>query len=190
MYHLILLLLILFPATTSGQDVKDSDKLGMAIEYFQSAKYHESLLILNQLDKRYKLNPRFKAYMGICYFHDWDYKNASQCLDDIMEQLNVLAPQEQSVYVFTSAESHFYLNEYEVAIPLYEKMINLCFDNEKADALYRLGFCYMFGQEWEKACEYFDSALSYYTHYGCPQDKKQRMAQLKNLINGCKERIN
>ncbi len=189
MYRFVLWFLLVIPTTTCGQDVKDSDKLGMAIEYFQSAKYHEALLILSKLDKKYKLNPRFKAYMGICYFYEWDYKNAIKCIDSIMDRLSVLAPQEQSVYLFCSAESHFFLNEYDIAIPIYEKMLNVCFDNEKADALYRVGFCYMFREEWENAYESFNSALSYYTHFGCPDDKKQRLAQLRNVINGCKEHI-
>ena len=29
------------------------ERLGMAIEYFQSGKYHESLLIFERLDKEY-----------------------------------------------------------------------------------------------------------------------------------------
>ena len=187
MFPYIIWLLFFIPTTVCGQDLKDSDKLGMAIEYFQSAKYHEALLILNKLDNKYKLNPRFKAYMGVCYFYEWDYKNACRYLDNIMDQLNVLAPQERTVYFFCSAESHFFLGEYNQAIPIYEKMLNVCSDNEKADAFYRLGFCYMYRNEWENAYDYFISALSYYKHFGCANNKRQRLVQIENMINGCKE---
>ena len=52
---------------------KDAELLGKALEYFASQKYHECLLILQGLDKQYRLNPRYKAYLGVCYYYDWDY---------------------------------------------------------------------------------------------------------------------
>ena len=61
----------------SAQKSKDAEELGKALEYFTSAKYHEALLIFQRLDKEYKLNERFKAYIGLCYYHDWDYVAAA-----------------------------------------------------------------------------------------------------------------
>ena len=72
-----------------------------ALEYFTSAKYHEALLIFQRLDKEYKLNERFKAYIGLCYYHDWDYETAAKYLEDAMPKLEVFAPHERSVYYYT-----------------------------------------------------------------------------------------
>jgi len=185
----ILLTSITFcPSRMAAQEQKDSEKLGMAIDYFQSGKYHEAMLILAKLDTKYKLNPRFKAYLGVCYYYEWDYRNACKCFEGVIDRLEALSPQELSVYLFCLAESHFALEEYDLAIPIYEKMTNVCHDNEKADAFYRLGFCYMQRTDWRSAYDYFDSALSYYRHFGCSKDKEQRINQIKNMMQGCKDR--
>ena len=68
-----LLLFLTCSVSASAQKSKDAEELGKALEYFTSAKYHEALLIFQRLDKEYKLNERFKAYIGLCYYHDWDY---------------------------------------------------------------------------------------------------------------------
>ena len=40
-------LMVLCPSQAAAQQkATDADRLGMALEYFQSAKYHEALLIL------------------------------------------------------------------------------------------------------------------------------------------------
>ena len=101
----------------------DSEMLERALDYFAGEKYHEALLLLNRLDKKYNLNPRFRAYIGVCYFHEADYKEACRYLDDTMSRLEVYSPGERSVYYNVAAESHFMLNEYEKAIPLYEKKL-------------------------------------------------------------------
>ncbi|MGN0068394.1 MAG: tetratricopeptide repeat protein [Prevotella sp.] len=163
----------------------DSEQLSKAIEYFQSGKYHEAMLILQPLDSRYKLNPRFRAYLGVCCYYEWDYENATRYLDESLGYLDVFAPHEQSIYYYCDAESHFQLEAFEKAIPLYERVVNVCYDNEKADVFFRLGFCYMSMRQWETAQEYFESAQAYYVQFGCPDDKLPRMEQLKKMIAGC-----
>lgn len=64
------------PKRSNPQQAKDAEQLGKALEYFASQKYHECLLILQGLDKQYRLNPRYKAYLGVCYYYEWDYENA------------------------------------------------------------------------------------------------------------------
>ena len=57
-----------------GQTVNgmpDKEQLTIALEYFSSGKYIEARNILTRLDKRYKLNPRFKAYIGLCFYYTW-----------------------------------------------------------------------------------------------------------------------
>lgn len=156
----------------------------MAIEYFQSGKYHEALLLFQRLDKQYRLNPRFRAYIGVCYYYEWDYKRCCQYLDTLMEKLEVFAPHERAVYYFTDAESHFQLGEYGKAAPLYEQMLTVCFDNEKPECLYRLGFCYLFAHDEETALEYFHSALAYYERYRNTPEAQPRIEQLKKMAAG------
>ncbi len=67
-----------------ASEISDKDRLGMALEYFQSGKYHEAILLFGKLDKGYRLNPRFKAYMGVCYFYETDYPNACKCFNEAM----------------------------------------------------------------------------------------------------------
>lgn len=63
---LAMLLSTALPIRAQQQD-PDPVLLDKAIEYFTSAKYHEALLIFQRLDKQYKLNERFRAYIGLCY---------------------------------------------------------------------------------------------------------------------------
>ena len=146
---------ILLAATLSlpfmAQPSDDSERLGMAIEYFQSGKYHEALLLFEQLDKAYTLNPRYHGYMGVCYYYEWEYEEACKYLDEAMPQLEVFAPHERSVYYYVAGESHFQLKQYAAAIPYFEKALTVCFENEKGDIHYRLGMCHMFAEEWQPA---------------------------------------
>ena len=149
--HLCCLLVFLcLPVLSVSAQTSDPDpvQLDKAVTYFNSGKYHEALLIFQQLDKRYKLNDRFRAYIGLCYYNEWEYKNATNYLDEVASRLVVLAPHERSVYYFANAESHFQLQEYKVAIPFYEQALTVCYDSEKGEIYYRLGLCYMFGEEW------------------------------------------
>lgn len=187
---LLMLMMMLRPTGAKSQtasSMPDKDQLSIALEYFGSAKYREALNILSRLDKKYKLNPRFKAYIGVCHYYEWNYRQACQYLDSVMTDIEVYAPHERSVYYFSDAESHFNLAEYDKAIPLYEKMLNVCFDKEKGDAYFRLGFCYMQKEEWQNALDSLCSALLYYEKFGYPEDKQARVIQIQNMIKGIKK---
>lgn len=122
----------LFPACRLfAQRSQDAEQLGRAIEYFSSAKYHEALLILDRLNKQYTLNPRYLAYLGVCHYYEWNYAEAIQYLDKAIPQLSAFSPHERSFYYWSNAESHFLLGRYDEAIPLYEKMLNLCYEMRK-----------------------------------------------------------
>ena len=171
-----------------GDAGTDTRKLGMALDYFAGGKYHEALMMFLKLDKKYKLNPRFKAYIGICHYHEWNYEEACRYLDEAIPELDAFSPSERSVYYSAAAESHFELAEYNKAIPLYERLLLVCRNNEKGDALFRLGFCYMFKEDWTNASGYFRSALVYYTHF--PRtDRASRISQLENMIKGCEAQL-
>lgn len=164
--------------------------LDKAVAYFNSEKYHEALLIFQQLDKRYKLNDRFRAYIGLCYYNDWEYKSATKYLDEVTPRLTMLAPHERSVYYFANAESHFQLQEYKLAIPFYEQALTVCYDNEKGEIYYRLGLCYMFGSEWEKARDAYAHCEEFFRKYRSIPDVEARLTQAINMRKGCQAKIN
>ena len=166
---------------------KDSERLGKALDYFQSGKYHECMVILQDLDQHYRLNPRFRAYLGVCYYYEWDYENAVNCLDASLPSLTAFAPSELSFYYFADAESHFYLKQYDKALPLYKNRLGLCHDNEKADTYYRIGFIHLFKEQWIPALDNFQNALVFYRKY--LPDRQDRIAQIRNMIEGCAEKI-
>lgn len=169
------------------QEPRDSDRLGMALEYFRSAKYHEALLIFEKLDRQYRLNPRFHAYMGVCYYYEWLYEEACKYLDEAIPQLEAFAPHERSVYYFADGESHFQLQQYAEAIPYYEKALTVCYENEKGEIYYRLGFCYLFAEDWEKAHTCFKAALDNYLQYRNSEDMNARITQTAHMMKGCEE---
>lgn len=186
-WWLIFACLIFAELTPAQTQQEDSRRLGIALDYFQSGKYHEALLILQKLDKQYRLNPRFRAYLGVCYYYEWDYRQASTILDEAIPQLKNFSPQEQSVYYFADAESHFNQQQYVQALPLYQQMLEYCHDNEKADAYYKIGFIYTYEEQWSQALDNLQSALVYYRKYN--SNEEARIAQIRNMINGCCEKI-
>lgn len=161
----------------------DAELLARALDYFTSQKYHECLVILQPLSQRYKLNPRYLAYLGVCHYYEWEYEDAIRCLDEAIPLLEVFSPTERSLYYWMDAESHFSLQRYREAMPLYEQMLQLCHEDEKPDAHYRLGFCHLFLSEDEKARECFEQALLGYQKYRNLPNAKARIAQVRHMLN-------
>lgn len=193
-YFLLLLLVALPPRAgflrsyVSPQHVEeekpsDSELFGKAIEYFQSGKFHEALLLFDKLDSKYKLNPRFRAFLAVCHYYDWNDKETNLLLDSILPQLEPFAPHERSIYYYINAESHFNLGEYQKAVQYYEQALNVCYNNEKPDAFYRLGYCYLFNNDTTTAYEYFNSALTYYRHFRNTDNDQPRIAQIEKIVH-------
>ena len=130
-----------------GDRKADAEQLARALDYFASEKFHECLVLLQPLNRRYKLNPRYRAYLAVCLFYEWEYAEAIRLFDEVLPLLQGVAPHELSLYYWMDAESYFALQQYARALPLYEKMLPLCRDNEKPDAYYRMGFCHLFAAE-------------------------------------------
>ena len=130
-----------------GDRKADAEQLARALDYFSSEKFHECLVLLQPLNRRYKLNPRYRAYLAVCLYYEWEYDEAVKLFDEVIPLLQGVAPHELSLYYWMDAESNFALQQYARALPLYEKMLPLCRDNEKPDAYYRLGFCHLFAAE-------------------------------------------
>ena len=130
-----------------GDRKEDAEQLARALDYFASEKFHECLVLLQPLNRRYKLNPRYRAYLAVCLYYEWEYAEAIRLFDEVIPQLQGVAPHELSLYYWMDAESNFALQQYDRALPLYGKMLPLCRDNEKPDAYYRMGFCHLFAAE-------------------------------------------
>lgn len=173
---------------------EDAEQLARALDYFASEKFHECLVLLQPLNRRYKLNPRYRAYLAVCLYYEWEYAEAIRLFDEVIPLLQGVAPHELSLYYWMDAESNFALQQYDRALPLYEKMLPLCRDNEKPDAYYRLGFCHLFAvessgssaEERKKAKECFELSLEGYLKYRNTPNEKARIAQIRHMIGGLK----
>lgn len=199
-----------------GDRKEDAEQLARALDYFASEKFHECLVLLQPLNRRYKLNPRYRAYLAVCLYYEWEYAEAIRLFDEVIPLLQGLAPHELSLYYWMDAESYFALQQYDRALPLYEKMLPLCRDNEKPDAYYRMGFCHLFAaeasgtsssekvsgssesseaskkasgssaEERKKAKECFELSLEGYLKYRNTPKEKARIAQIRHMIGGLK----
>lgn len=192
-----------------GDRKADAEQLARALDYFSSEKFHECLMLLQPLNRRYKLNPRYRAYLAVCLYYEWEYDEAVKLFDEVLPQLQGLAPHELSLYYWMDAESYFALQQYDRALPLYGKMLPLCRDNEKPDAYYRMGFCHLFAAESsgasssekvsgssessgssaaerKKAKECFELSLEGYLKYRNTPKEKARIAQIRHMIGGLK----
>ena len=187
LWAVFLTIALSLPFTTPPPD--DSERLGMALEYFLSGKYHEALLLFEQLDKTYDLNPRYHGYMGVCYYYEWAYEEACQYLDEAIPQLDAFAPHERSVYYYIDGESHFQLQQYKQAIPYFEKALTVCFENEKGDIHYRLGMCHMFAEEWQAARDHYRIALDNYVALRNTPDMQARIYQTSHMMKGCEDKM-
>lgn len=192
-----------------GDRKADAEQLARALDYFSSEKFHECLMLLQPLNRRYKLNPRYRAYLAVCLYYEWEYAEAIRLFDEVIPLLQGVAPHELSLYYWMDAESYFALQQYDRALPLYEKMLPLCRDNEKPDAYYRLGFCHLFAAESsgasssekvsgssesseapnverKKAKECFELSLEGYIKYRNTPNEQARIAQIRHMIGGLK----
>lgn len=175
------------PVKTVAQTSEDRQQLNIALDYFQSAKYHEALTILARLDSVYKLNPRISAYTGLCYYYEDDFAHAARTLDKALPRLTAFAPQERSAYYKADADSHFILEEYGKAAVAYDSLLRLCTDNEKPEAYYRKGFIHVYNNEWADALDDLQTSLVCYNAY--LPEAKARIAQIRNMITGCCEKL-
>lgn len=188
-YVLAIIAAIIISLPFMAQRPSDSETLGMALEYFQSGKYHEALLLFEKLDKEYALNPRYHAYMGICCYYEWQYEDACKYLDEAIPQLEAFAPHERSVYYFADGESHFQLQQYSDAIPYFEKALTVCYENEKGDIHYRLGLCYMFAEDWQNARDHYRAALDNYVTFRNTPEMRARIYQTSHMMKGCESHL-
>lgn len=187
----LLLILLCFVSVSVFPQSKEADTeaLGRALEYFQSQKYHEALLIFQRLDQSYKLNARYKAYIGLCYYYDWNYKKATEYFDTFLPKLSMLAPEERALYYYADGESHFQLGHYDQAILLFQSALALCHDRDKGDSWFRIGFCHYFLQQPALAQGCFLVAEYYYATFRNSPDLQARRQQMAHMMRGLRPEI-
>lgn len=183
MKQILILLLFIIPSLSFAQDTaEDKEKLSRAIEYFNSEKYHEAGLILRDLNARYNLNTRFKAYLSVCEYHDWNYSAVTEIMDSIHTDLTVYAPLEQNVYYNVAAESHFNLTNYYGALYYYELALKVCSKKERGELCYKAGFCCYQLKRKALAKVYLTRALSYYRQNPTGNDDSARILQIRKML--------
>lgn len=147
--YLILIILISFLPLThfgkgnaGGENTSSQEQLTKALEYFQGGKYHEAILCFTKLQKRYKLNPRFLAYLGMCYYKEGMYEEAIENLREGIPALSSYSPKEQAVYSYYCAESLFEMGEYTESLHYYNLTLSNVQGNDRADVLFHTAFAY------------------------------------------------
>lgn len=178
---------------------EDTELLGKAVEYYQGRKYHECVLAFEKLQKHYKLNARFKAYLGMSYYKDMQYEHAVENLKAALPELTAYSPKEQAVYNYSCAESLFFLERYREAITYYDKALPLTenpdtsFVNyDKSDVIYHTAFSYYMLNDYPKAYQLFKQSLAIYeAKPASPDDAlhNARIAQVTNMLRWLKERV-
>ena len=147
--YLILIILISFLPLThfgkgnaGGENTSSQEQLTKALEYFQGGKYHEAILCFTKLQKRYKLNPRFLAYLGMCYYKEGMYEEAIENLREGIPALSSYSPKEQAVYSYYCSESLFEIGEYTESLHYYNLTLSNVQGNDRADVLFHTAFAY------------------------------------------------
>lgn len=179
-------LIVFTPQQTIAQTNNDTELLGKAVEYYQSEKYHECIITFKRLQERYKLNPRFMAYLGFCYYKERQYEEAIKCLKDGIPELKAYSPKEQAVFIYSCAESYFNLQRYEDAITYYRLALPHTEGNDKADVLFHTAFSYYLQDKSTEAIPLFTEALSLYKSNTSPNDDLHtaRLRQTETMLKG------
>ena len=67
-------------------------------------------------------------------------------------------------------------------------MLKLCYEKERAEAYYRLGFCFLFGEDWADAWRNFYAAQNCFRKYR-PGEEPARMAQIGNMLKALNGKV-
>ena len=180
----------------AGENSSSQEQLTKALEYFQGGKYHEAILCFTKLQKRYKLNPRFKAYLGMCYYKEGMYEEAIENLREGIPALSSYSPKEQAVYTYYCAESLFEIGEYTESLHYYDLTLANVQGNDRADVLFHTAFAYYLrdGVTPENAPQliaYLSEAQSLYeANIPSSTDLQQaRLHQTRTMLAGLKKLV-
>ena len=165
----------------------DKERLERAIQYFQSGKFHEALLLFVPLSKKYTLSKRTIAYMGVCSYYEHDYKMAADCFAQSAQDMERFAPQERAVYYFCQAESLFQLKRYAEALPVYETFTMVCHPNERGEAFFKTALCHAECGQWAQAQFFLSCAKDCNEVY--PTFSHEKTLKMNELAKVCQEKL-
>lgn len=187
----LFILFLLLPAHSFAQQAEeDKEQLSHAIDYFNASKYQESAVIFRKLNKKYKINSRFKAYLALCEYKLWNYKAATDIFDEIIPELSVYSPQEQNVYLFAAAESHFQQQQFSESIKYNELSLTVCTQKEKADIYYKLAFCHLLQGNAPTALMLFRQTLHNYESHPTGRNDSARITQIRKMVRSLESEVN
>lgn len=173
-----------------GTRKQDTELLGKAVEYYQGGKYHEAVLAFEKLQKSYRLNPRFKAYLGYSYYKEGEYENAIQYLSDAIPELESYSPKERAVYCYSCAESYFLLSRYEESIRYYSEALPMTEGNDKGDVYYHTAFAYYQLEKYAEALVNFTEAINNYVIGDNNELHKARKSQAEKMLRWLRKNAN
>lgn len=188
-----ILLSVLLPfyfIAAAAQTDNSKTRLDKAKEYFATEKYHESLIEFQKLDEEYNLSTHYYAYMALCFYKENEFQKACTYYEKAARYLEVCAPNEKSLYLYTLADSFFKLAQYADALNNFEKVLDVCTNREKADVYYHIGFCQFFLDEKEGALHSFRMSLKHYGEFPHETGTKARITQLQKMIGGLDNILN
>lgn len=87
-------------------------------------------------------------------FEARNYKQAIEYFEALLASSSTHSLSDNAQYWI--GESHFALGQYDAAIIDFEKVLTFANSNKKADAQFKLGFCYLLKKDREKAMDEFD----------------------------------
>lgn len=189
-YLLTVLLLVTYLLSAEAQTDISHIRLSKAKEYFLAEKYHESLIEFLKLDEEYNLSTHYYAYMGLCFYKENNYEQACTYYAKAQKYIDVCAPSERSLYLYTLGESNFKLQNYNEARSCFEKMLDVCRDEEKADVYYHIGFCQFFTGERAGALHSFRISLKHYNKHPHATGTAARISQLEKMSAGLENELN
>ncbi len=194
----------------SSTRVQDTELLGKALEYYQGGKYHECILTFEKLQRHYELSQRFLAYLGFSYYKEQKYEDAADKLQRAIPGLSAYSPRERSVYIYSCAESLFFLHRYKESLEFYDMALPLTEGNDKGDVLFHTAFAryLMLGHEpagddgntmascndtlaIDTVCDLFSEALSLYGANTATATSLQyaRRRQCERMLKGLRRKV-
>lgn len=174
-------------AQAQNAQTTDRERLGKAIEYFQTGKYHEAMLLFSYLNEHHRLSARTIAYLGVSCYYDGEYAEACKYLDQTADKISVYAPQERLVYYRCNADAHYRQEQYAEAIGMYERCCLVGDIASRQDSAYHIALCYIALKQWSQASEWLHTSLAYLEAMPTNKDTVAKTQSIREAMEMCRQ---
>lgn len=123
------------------------------VKLFQAQKISEALAMFNKALEINPADPNLHIYAGICLYQTGQYKESLTHILPIVAK----APQHPQLNM-VAADNHFYLKEFEKALPFYSKLVTL--NAADAGVYLNMGICYQLLKKNTEAVEAFNKVIA------------------------------